>query len=242
MSWVAALSLETWANIVAALGTATAAGIAAAALVMSARAAKASARAADVGERQLEAQTEPLLIEVVQGSLRELPPLRVGVSEFPVQHVGEVLLSSGPAPKPAVFSIPVENIGAGVGRITGTWLQGDGVTIGGPFDPDSYVYVRPEDRVRATLSAIDEQERNVFGEAARTQEGPLQVKVQYENVAGTRVSWLMLELRRIAKEWRVCSVRHEAAEESPLTGSRSVGSPAGPSNDAAGTARSDGTR
>ncbi len=115
----------TWDwTAIAALGTVTAALLSVAAIIIAAKASAASARAATAAERQLAAVTTPVVVEVPRGGyLAQHEQLRFPDGQersSPIE--GDVVLSV-PDGGDALCSLPVQNVGSGLARITRAYLD-----------------------------------------------------------------------------------------------------------------------
>lgn len=116
----------TWDwTAIAALGTAAAALLSVVAIIIAAKASAASARAATAAEGQLRAVTTPVIVEVPRGGyLAEHEQLRFPNGQERTSPIeGDVAWSVPDDGGDAVCSLPVQNVGTGLARITRAYLD-----------------------------------------------------------------------------------------------------------------------
>ena len=217
----------TWDwSAVAAVGTAAAALLSVFAIIVAALAARASGRAATAAERQLAAQTMPVVVEVPRGFYfpegKGEPLLFPDGEEMTVLIEADAILEVDEFPLHARCSIPIQNIGSGIARVTRAYLDFQTTTVeflesGDAREHDERPRARPthiwipaggRTRLMASVPKEDEANMKAIQWAIKWAIPSLlfvEVRIRYSDASGTQSFATLLHLRRglMGHGWQV---------------------------------------
>jgi len=206
-------------DALASLGTAAATVLSVVAIIVAARAAKASARVAETAEAQLAAQTMPIVVEVPLGN--QLPEHEIatfiGGHEIAVSREGEVILSAPEEGRPAVVSIPIQNVGTGLAEVREAGLvfgprmlrlRGPGFSLA-----ESPLYLLPQSRDRLGLVVGRGGPGSAEIAATARESRDIEARIEYVDISGERryVTRLLLYRPKPGGAWRI--LRQETAQQ-----------------------------